>query len=431
MKPQLPLTPTAVITACAAMCAICCPSAHWTRTTARAQQPSATSTGAAIPVVVAPPQRRVMTRPLTLPATLLAGEMADLYAKTSGYIKSVNTDFGSIVSAGQALLEIDVPEMRDELREAQAVLQAKKATVAALKARSNQAATAVDIATAEVKRYQAEHALREVTLNRKKKLRAGNAISQQELDESESELAVVAAQVRIAQAKVKGAQAERLSVDAEGAAADAQVAVATAKIERLKTLMQYATIRAPFDGVVTNRLVDPGAFVRSATEGAATHLLSVAQIDRVRVKVDVPGPDAPFVGAGTKARVLIKALQSDPIEATVTRTSVALDPKTRTMRAEIDLDNHDRRLSPGMYAKVTLTLASDAQALMVPSNAIRASGTTTSVLVAVQGVAKMVPVTVGYDDGIWAQIVGGLTGDEPIIVSAGGVVTAGTAVDPS
>lgn len=379
--------------------------------------PTAESTDErAVPVQVVQPVRRTVTRSLQIPATFLADEAADLYAKTSGYVSAVMVDIGDRVHNGDALLTLDVPEMADRYREAEALLAAREAKIV-------QAEALAGIARAEVERSEAEHTLSHLNHERMVTLREGNAIPQQGLDEAKSKLAVADAQSKIARAKVA-------SMEADVQVARSEVAMAEATLGRLRTLMDYATIRAPFDGVITGRMVDPGAFVRSAAEGVTTPLLTLATADRLRLVLEIPESDAPFVRMDTEVRINVKALGTQTITAPVSRTAWALKTNTRTMRAEVDLENKEGRLAPGMYAQATVMLESRQAALMIPSKAIRVRGRDLSVLVANNTTVEAVPVKAGYDDGIWIEIVEGLRGDEQIIVAADSTVAPGAKVSP-
>lgn len=379
-------------------------------------------------VQVSQPVTRALTRTLRIPATLQAIEAADLYAKTSGYVSSVAVDIGSRVKKGDALLSIDVPEMADELRQAEAVLKAKQAKVRALEAKGLQAESMVAIARAEVQRYTAEYKLQKLTTDRRATLIKENAISQQDFDEVTSRLAIAEAQVKIAEAKVAGADAEKQAADASAAVARSEVAVEEARLARLRTLMGYVTVRAPFTGVITERMVDPGAFVRSAAEGTTGSLLRIADVSRIRLVLRIPEVDAPFIKIGTEVEIVIKALGSEPIRAAIARTAVALKASTRTMRVEVDLDNGSGRLAPGMYAQVSVKLETKSHAMLVPSKAIRVRGRELSVWVAEGGVVKALPIKAGYDDGIWAEVLEGLSGSEEIILSATSKVSPGASV---
>ncbi|MCH7812974.1 MAG: efflux RND transporter periplasmic adaptor subunit [Planctomycetes bacterium] len=382
----------------------------------------------AVSVVVTQAERRPLTRMLKMPATLVPIEMADLYAKTSGYVTTVKVDIGDRVASGQALLVIDVPEMADDLRRTEAVLAAKRAMVRVLTANVAQADSAIATAAAERQRAAAEHDLRKITFSRQERLRQQNAIPEQTFDEAKSQLAIADARVKIAAAKIANAQARKQAVEADVEVARAEVVVAEATAARLVTLMNYATVRAPFAGLITARLVDPGAFVRSAAEGATGALLSIAKVDRLRLVLEIPESDAAFVDAGTEVEIVVRSLGDDPIQAAITRTAGVLKANTRTMRAEVELDNADGRLKAGMYAQVSIKLETKQQALMIPSQAIRVRGRELSVMVAEGAVAQSVPVTIGYDDGIWVEVTAGLNGGEDVIVSAAGAVATGTPV---
>ena len=380
--------------------------------------------------MVVTPEQRAITRSLRVPGTLMADEQVDLFAKASGYVSKIELDIGDSVSRGDALVTISVPEMQDELRQLESILDAKQAKVRALEAKASQAMRMVDIALAQVRRYAAEYDLDALNLKRRQELHQGNAIPESALDEARSAAAVSQAQLRIAEAQVAGAQAERQAVDADVQVAGADVMVAEASTARLRTLMQYATIRAPFDGAITVRSVDHGTFVRSAAEGATTPLLRIAKMDRIRVVVEVPESDAPYIRVGTVAHVDVKALGGSGFEATVSRTAGALKPETRTMRVEIDVANAEGRLLPGMYAFVMLTLETKAQAMVIPSKAIRQEDKKTVVYVAANGVTKSIPIEIGYDDGIWAEVMSGLAGIEQIITSTSGSILPGVPVTP-
>jgi HlyD family secretion protein len=294
------------------------------------------------------------TPALTLPAILVADNTADLYAKASGYVVQLTVDIGSRVRTGDVLVKLDIPEVHDDLRQSEAQLGAKQARVEAQRARVVQAQLAVKAAQAEQQRFEAERALSRVTYDRKTELYQGKAIPAQELDEVKSQLAVSEAKLLTAQASVASAEGAERAAEADVKTAEAEVALAQADVARLKTLIAYETIKAPFDGVVTRRNVDVGWFVRSAAQGATPWLLTLDKVDRVRAVIDIPEAEAPFVRAGTPVEIQVRSLDDPPLRATVTRTAMAIRSETRTMRAEADLKNEDGRLSPGMYAKVVI-----------------------------------------------------------------------------
>lgn len=369
-------------------------------------------------------------RTVEVPASLVPHETADLYAKTSGYVAAVHVDIGSVVTAGQALIEISVPEMAQELDKARAQHVARLAGVVALMARETEAALRLRSAKAQVGRADSEARLQRLTCGRKQELYDARAIPDQALDDARHTLAVAEAELSIAEADVARAEGEIAAAKASVNVGEAEVAVAAAEIGRLEALITYAVITAPCDGVITRRLVDPGAFVRSAASGsAAAPLLTIAATGRLRLVMEVPEPLVPLVSIGTEVMVTLPAIGGDPERASIARVAYALNPSTRTMRAEVDMDDRNGRIHPGMYAKALISCATPTGALVVPSAAIRARGGATYVLVVREGVAAEAPVTLGHDDGVQAQVISGLRGDELVITQAASAVALGVAVE--
>jgi multidrug resistance efflux pump len=326
------------------------------------------------------------------------------------------------------LLRLNVPEMADELRSFRATLQTRRAELAAARAKLAHAEQTEPRATAEVHRAEADAILKRATARRKEELRREHAIPQQELDEARAALAMAEGTLAVARARLAEMEPERQVLQAAIGVAEGGVAAAEASLTRLETLARYATVIAPFDGVVTERLVDPGAFVRSAGDGGVTPVLRLANLDQLRLVVDVAEPDVRFVRTGTIAEMDRGGEQE--ARAAVSRVASSLRPDTRTMRAEIDIENTDRRLVPGAYVKVRLALVSRPNAMMVPAKAIRsaAGGARMFVLVDRGGVAAEATVHLGYNDGAWTEILSGLDDSERVIVLAGSGVAAGTPV---
>ena len=263
-----------------------------------------------------------------VPASIQAFFVTDLYAKVSGYVSQVNSDIGDHVREGQALAVIANPELQAEFDKAQAAVQ--------------QATAAVEVAKRQITGMQADLALQEATLRRQKELFAGKAATAQMLDEAQAKQGVSAANLEIGKARF--------------AAAEADLQFAKAEAERVQALLQYRIIVAPFDGVVTRRLVNPGDLVQAAVSTRTTPLFTIQQIDTVRVLADVPETSAMGIRRGLATEVTLYGASGITIHGSVTRIAAALDPATRTMRVEIDLPNPDGTLRPGMYAQVTLRL---------------------------------------------------------------------------
>lgn len=341
-----------------------------------AAPPTPGQTQAPIRVTVVAPERGAISRDLSLTATVEAYEQVPLYAKVSGYVRSLAVDIGDRVSAGQLLATLDMPEVKSQYAQVSAALGERRA---------------------KMREAQAEAALAQTIFVRGKGLRAKGAITQQEMDE-------IAAKYQVAKARVEVARSAELS--------------AGAHLAELQALMGYARITAPFDAVVTRRFVDPGALMQAATSNNdVTPLLTVARIDIVRVFVDVPEPSVPYVWCGQPATLEVGAT-GGRFHGSITRYAGALDPATRTMRTEVDLQNTDRSLRPGMYGKLTMTLRTGAGALGLARSAVHQDdrGAFVFVLQGRRAVERRLRLGLASDQRV--EIVAGLDGGERVIGSS-------------
>ena len=301
------------------------------------------------------PATQPAASPIIVTATIEAMEASDLYPKTSGYLIEVNKDIGDHVKAGDVLAVIDQPELHKELAAAEANLAAKRELAKASEANVAQAQKTLDVTKSQLAGLQADLKFAQLTLKRQEDLFAGKAITDQQLDEARTKAETSKAQTDVGQAKIAAAEADVRSAEANRAVAEAQAKVAEAEVQRLQALIAYTKITAPFDGVVTRRLVNRGDLAQPTARSQP--LFTVQRIDQVRVFCDVPESTAARVNAGCPAAVKIYGLDGKVIEGKVTRIAFAMNPETRTMRAEVDLPNPGESLRPGMYAQVTLTPA--------------------------------------------------------------------------
>jgi len=256
------------------------------------------------------------------------------------------------VKSGQVLAVIDDPELESQLLGAQATLLAKKEMAKAAAAAVQQAQSAREVSKRQLAGLQAELKLMDVTLQRQEELFAGKAATTQQIDEIQAKADVARAAADVGQAKIASSEADLRAAEANRSVAEAQVKVAAAEELRLKSLVLYTKIVAPFDCVVTNRWVSPGALVQAATAARTMALFTCQKLDVVRVFCDVPESSAASIQIGNAADVQL--IGGAVFHGKVTRISAAMNPQTRTMRTEIDLPNADGKLMPGMYAQVTL-----------------------------------------------------------------------------
>ncbi len=190
-------------------------------------------------------------------------------------------------------------------------------------------------------------------------------------------------------------------------------------MEQRVAMRDYTKVRAPYGGIVTARFADPGALIQVATSSATTAipLFTVMDLDTVRIYANVPQDDSPWIVPGkTTASVKVTELPGRSFAGTITRTTLALDPATRSLLVEIDLPNADHALRPGTFAQVSLGLREIPQALVVPPQAVVSTQKGKSVFIVEQGKATSVPVQTGISDGRWIEIASGLLGDEEIVV---------------
>jgi len=356
-------------------------------------------------VEVVRPRRVTAARRLQTNATLEAFEEADLFAKVSGYLSDVRVDIGDHVKAGQVLAVIDVPEMEQELAEAKAQLESKQSSL--------------ELARRQLDHYKANITLQNALLRRREELGAeGHFVSDRTLDE-------VRAGAEIAKADLSVAEANR------DLAAN-QVDVAAATVERIKTLLSYTQIVAPFDGVVARRLVNRGDLVQAATATRTTpsagSLFTVQRIDTIRVFCDVPENDVPHLHIGDPAIVKPSGFDGEPFAGTVTRFSLRLDPETRNMRTEIDLSNPDERLYPGMYAEVSLQMNRRPDALTVPAAAVGSDGDGNLVYTITDNRITRLAIKIGLTDNGRVEVTAGISEETPVVATIKGVPPPGTAI---
>jgi RND family efflux transporter MFP subunit len=398
----------------------------------------------AVRVEVVRPSGGGIERQTTQPGSVIAYESADLFAKVSGFLKTQNVDIGSRVQRGEVLAEIDAPEFIKAVDQGNAAVDQAKAQVIQAEARITTAIALRDAAQAAVKQADAEidraaavRSFREKQYARIKNLYDLKSIDERLVDEKLDEMeaarateAAARAAVLTAKAQVGAAEAKIDQARADLTDAQAKVEVEEATVGKSKVFVEYTKITSPYDGVVTKRNFFRGAFIRSPDQGGLVPLLSVSRTDVMRVIVQVPDRDVPFISSGNAAKVQIDALPGSEFPGKVSRMADAEDPLTRTMRVEIDLPNPQNTLREGMYGRVTIRLSQVANALTIPSSCL--IGTVqdgqADVFVIQDGVARQREVRVGADNGLRMEILGGLTAADSVVKRHNGPLKDGTRV---
>ncbi|WP_175812532.1 efflux RND transporter periplasmic adaptor subunit [Burkholderia contaminans] len=347
------------------------------RIDARAAQRAQVAAQQALPVSVIAPGTAPADQTLTLPGSVMPFAEASIYARTSGYIAHWSADLGAHVKAGQPLAQIAAPDLDAQLRQARA-----------------------DAATA-----QANYDYAKSTAQRWQDMLKSQSVSQQDTD-----------------TKVADMNAKR-----------AMLASAQANVAHLNELVSYEAVSAPFDGVITARNVDVGTLVTAGgtpgSPGLSGELFHLEQTGTLRVFVDVPQDSAADVSTGTPVYLTTQQYPGRRFAARVARTAGAIDPVTRTLRVEIDVDNADGALLPGAYAQAHLVVASAAPALELPVSALlfRPDGVTVAT-VAANGRTALKRVQIGRDFGTRVEIVSGLAAGDRVIDNPGDAITAGEVV---
>jgi membrane fusion protein (multidrug efflux system) len=197
--------------------------------------------------------------------------------------------------------------------------------------------------------------------------------------------------------------------------------VASANYDNARTRLSYARITAPFAGIITKRYLDAGALVNANN---AT-LFTLMDLDNVKISVNVLEKDIALIVAGKKAAVTVDAYPGKTYEGTITRSSQAIDPATRTMAVEIVIPNGDHSLKPGMFASVILKIDEHPDALTIPTPAVLRDGRGQYVYISDNSIAKRIPVVVGTEQGPRLEILSGLVGTEQVITTGQQMVKDG------
>jgi RND family efflux transporter MFP subunit len=315
---------------------------------------------------------------LVLPGTVQAFVEAPIYARSNGYLKTWRTDIGTEVKKGQLLAEIEAPEVDQQLSQARADLET---------ARANEG-----LSSSTNKRWQG--------------LLSTESVSRQDADE-----------------KAGDAAAKKAAVDS-----------AAANVARLRELESFKRVVAPFDGIVTARNTDIGALI-NAGQNSGSELFRIADIQKLRIYVQVPEAYAAFTKPGLEAHLKFIEQPNKTFVARTVRTANALDPTLRTLQVELQLDNANRDVLPGAYAEVHFKLAGNAESLRLPANTVlfRSAGLQVATIDGTTHV-KLKSIVQGRDFGNTIEVLSGIEADDRVVVNPPDSITDGASVrivDPS
>lgn len=327
----------------------------------------------AIPIVtVVHPRSAALAEEVVLPGNMQAFTATPIYARTSGYLKRWYFDIGAHVKSGELLAEIETPEVDRQLDQARA-----------------------DLATA-----QANLQLARTTAERYESLLKTESVARQDVEN-----------------KVGDLQARKAMVDS-----------ATFNVRRLEQMQAFQKIYAPFDGVITARNTDIGALIDAGANAPGKELFDIAATQRLRVYVNVPQTYSGAAKPGSPAYLTLAELPGRRFPGKITRTADAIDPVSRTLLAEVDVDNPTGELLPGAYVSAHLKLGAASRAVVLPVNTLLFRSEGLRVAVVRDGKAQLVPITMGRDLGNQVEIVSGVTSDDAVIENPSDSLISGAAV---
>ena len=341
-------------------------------------------------VNVAPVRRSPRNSELELPGDLQANVESPIFARADGFMRKRLVDYGDHVRAGQLLAEIETPELDQQLIQA-------RASVAQSQAALQQYEAALVQAKAQLK-------LAEATLARWKRLTDRGVFSKQEGDEKQADFEVRQAEVGSARANINAGQK----------AGEAN----EANLRRLEELKSFSKVTAPFNGIITARNVDIGTLINSGNGGPNREIFRIAQIERMRIFVNVPQTYAPLVRAGQHAELRVQELRGKVFAAIVARTTNSVDANSRTMLAILETPNPDGDLLPGMYAQVKFSFPGNKSALLLPGDSLLLGreGPRVAVL-GPDHIVHMRSIHISHDFGTELEVDSGVEEGERVIVN--------------
>lgn len=327
----------------------------------------------AVPTVsVIHPRPGAATEEVELPGNAQAYVATPIYARTNGYLKTWYFDIGAHVKAGQLLAEIETPEVDRQLDQARA-----------------------DLATA-----QANLELSQTTADRYQSLLQSDSVAKQDVEDRVGDL-----------------HAKKAMVDS-----------ATYNVRRLEEMQHFQKVYAPFDGVITARNIDIGALINAGSNAPGKELFDIAATSKLRVYVNVPQAYSRDVRPGAHADLTQAEFPGRKFNGTIVRSSDSIDPTSRTLLTEVDVDNPSGELLPGAFLSVHLKLSSKAGTVVVPVNALIFRSQGMQVAVVRGNKAELAPIAIGRDYGNEVEVLSGVTAQDRIIENPSDSLTSGTEV---
>ncbi len=401
-------------------------------------------------VTAGPPVRKTLQLFTEQPGRVVAFEEAPILSKLPGYVESVHFDIGDPVTKGQLLIRIHAPEYKDQLEQkrgllgqAQAQIKQAEAALVAAEAAANTSKAMVAHAEAGIGRTDAEYARWDSELKRMQQLVSKGSVTPKLVDETMSKFQAADAARKEAQASIESAiarqreaEANVLTARADIDASIAKLSVAESEIAQAKTMLTYTELLSPFDGFVTSRRVDTGHYVQPAGASAAQPLMTISNVAKVRIFVNIPESEAAWVDAGfdnsdsgDPVTILSASLPGGRIESRVTRTSRQLDPQSRTLSVEVDIENEELKILPGAFVTTKILLEQRENVLTLPIGAVVKEYDSTRCCLVVEGKIQYRPIELGLRVGDEVEVKDGLDGSETVVLLRAGLLQIGQTVE--
>jgi RND family efflux transporter MFP subunit len=391
----------------------------------RAEHESASSSaanheaGKTAGITVVHPERRNIRMRVVQPGTIQAFEVTPIYSRIAGYVRNYNYNIGDRVKKGDVLIEMWIPDYTEqhsqksaEVDRADVQIRVAESARRAAEAKLETAEARILSAKAGVKRADASYTRWESEYKRLEALVGQRVLDVQVRDETfrQFEEAIAAREQAIAMVSESNSARDQAAADRDRARVDvesarAALAVAQANEREARVIVEYGRLKAPYDGVITQRNVSPGDYLQPGAGTAGRPLFVLEQTDPVRVFMGVPELASFFIGTGDTALVRFQAIPGASREGKVVRTGFSLDPSTRTLQTEIDIPNADGHLHPGWYVTVTIVVDRQ-QAWALPSQAIGYSGQQNYyTFFQIDGKPVRTPVIIGPSDDTHTEVI--------------------------
>ncbi len=363
------------------------------------------------------------------PAELNPFEQTEIYANVSGFVKKVGVEIGDRLKKGDLIAEIEVPDLAKELErkrwiveQAGAGVEQARAALEEVQAEEKVAEAHLALARAGALKAEADFRFRQKEHQRIQALADQSSIDravveekQFQLESAEAARNEAAAGIQAMEAALLSSRAKLTRARADLKSAESGVGVAQADADKAAAVVEYSILRAPYNCVVTQRNIHTGAFVDARADRRP--LFQVARTDLLRVVLDIPEKDAPFLGAGRSVQVDLDAIPGTHFHWKITRFAPVLGPGKK-VRAEIQVENPEGKFFPGMYGHASVVLEERPGSLTLPISCLGRDAGGSFVFCVQDGRAKRVPVTIGLTDARKAEVTAGLTGSE-VVVSSG------------